>query len=59
MWCGRVIHCDDSGKMTIVCGKTNLTEEDFQQTGADPRTVVGKTPEYDVIMQWARDTLEF
>ena len=57
------------GKMTVVCGKPPtekspnsvgklLTEQEFQKSGADPGTIVGVTPEDDVIIGWAKAILE-
>eukprot|EP00730_Choanoeca_flexa_P009176 TRINITY_DN12600_c1_g2_i8.p1 TRINITY_DN12600_c1_g2~~TRINITY_DN12600_c1_g2_i8.p1 ORF type:complete len:851 (+),score=193.92 TRINITY_DN12600_c1_g2_i8:2-2554(+) len=47
-----------NGTMTLSCGKTTLTEGDFQKTGADPGTTVHQTPPYSEIIQWARDMLQ-
>jgi len=47
-----------SGSMKIECGKTSMTEAQFQAKGADKGTTVHKTPKYDVIIDWARKLLE-
>merc|ERR1712038_317666 len=47
-----------SGSMKILCGKTSMTEAQFQAKGADKGTTVHKTPKYDVIIDWARKLLE-
>ena len=46
------------GKMTVLCGETQLSEEQFQQSGADPGTTVGVTPSDAVVIGWAKALLE-
>eukprot|EP01052_Picozoa_sp_SAG31_P078290 SAG31_NODE_37781_length_301_cov_1.103960_1_plen_46_part_01 len=40
------------------CGNGNMTEAEFQASGADPGTIVGKTPAYSVIIGCAKAMLE-
>eukprot|EP01051_Picozoa_sp_SAG22_P013821 SAG22_NODE_1596_length_4037_cov_2.253682_2_plen_164_part_00 len=47
-----------SGGMIVVCGSGNMSEATFQASGADPGTVVAKTPPYSEIIGWAKEMLE-